>query len=169
MVMSLYAMTAGAEPIDLVTPFLGEYEGKATYQKNDKDYTRNLNVAISQTDNGFNVSWAVTTIKPSGDVKTGNFSIDFISTDRPSVFQAAQRKNIFGGMDPLDPMKGEPYSWARITGKRLSVFALLINDDGGYELLVYDRTLAENGLDLRFTRIKDGQETRIINSHLKRL
>ncbi len=152
----------------LIEPYLGEYKGHTEYEEDGQKKKRDLSVEITETDEGFNVSWEVTTIKASGKSKTKDYSIDFEPTKRQHVFQAAQKTNVFGGKEPLDPMKGEPYVWSRIAEGTLTLFALLINDDGGYELLIYDRSLADKGLDLKFTRIKNGNEQKTITSLLEK-
>ncbi len=151
---------------DLIDPFVGVYDGHATFLQGGHEVKRDLGVEISRTKTGFNVTWEVTTHKPSGGYKTKKYSINFRATKRKYVFAAQMKKNIFGSMDPLDPMKGEPYVWARIKGDTLTVFALLINEDGGYELQIYDRSLAEKGLDLKYSRIRNGQQLRTINAFL---
>jgi hypothetical protein len=50
----------------------------------------------------------------------------------------------------------------------LTVYALVIPDDGGYEVQTSERTLTADGIDLRFTRDLNGKETRIITGTLKR-
>ena len=79
------------------------------------------------------------------------------------------RKNLFGQTVPLDPLKGDPYVWARIVGDELRVHALIIREDGGYKLLSYDRVLTEIGLDLYYSRIRVGELLRVVTGTLKRL
>jgi hypothetical protein len=166
---SLLMLTASSVlASSLIDPYLGEYKGHVEYEEDGEQKKRDLGVTISVTEEGFNVTWEVTTIRASGKTKTKEYSIDFEPTKREHVFQAAQKTNVFGGKEPLDPMKGEPYVWARISEGTLSLFALLINDDGGYELLIYDRSLADNGLDLHFLRIKDGSEMKTIDTLLEK-
>jgi hypothetical protein len=152
----------------LIDPFTGNYVGHATFEENGVEINRDLDVAIEETDDGFKVDWKVATIRPNKSPKIKEYSISFAPTDREHVFQAEQKKTIFGGLEPLDPMTGDPYVWARIFDQTLTVFALLINDDGGYELLKYDRSLVDNGLSLNFNRIKNGEQLRSINSVLEK-
>ena len=79
------------------------------------------------------------------------------------------KTNVFGGRVALDPLKGDPYVWARITGDTLTVFALLITEDGDYEMQVYDRTLTPKGLDLVFLRTRHGKEPALIKAILTRI
>jgi hypothetical protein len=78
-------------------------------------------------------------------------------------------RDVFGYSGPLDPLKGEPYVWARIAGSTLTVYTLRIIDDGGYEIQTFDRTLTSDGLDLRFSRQRDGKVLQPITGTLKRI
>lgn len=157
-----------AEAGDIIDPFIGEYEGRVKFVVGDREVERDLGVKISKTKKGFNIKWTATTRKPNGKLKTKKYTIDFIPTRRSNVFAAAMKTNVFGGKEPLDPMKGDPYVWSRITGDTLTLFALLVRDDGGYELQVYDRTLGTDGLQLKYSRIRDGQPLRTIETLLRR-
>ncbi len=153
---------------DLIDPFVGEYLGQVKIADGDKEIERDLGVKISKTDQGFNIKWTAVTRKPNGKFKTKTYTIDFLPTNRSNVFAAAMKTNVFGGKVPLDPMKGDPYVWSRITGDTLSLYALLVRDDGGYELQVYDRILGSGGLQLNYSRIRDGQPLRTIETWLRR-
>ena len=79
------------------------------------------------------------------------------------------RRNQFGGRVPLDPLKGEPYVWARLHERTLTVHALHIKDDGGFEIQVYDRTLSDGGLRLRFARQDENGPLKELRGELKRI
>nr|WP_170615099.1 hypothetical protein [uncultured Ruegeria sp.] len=152
-----------------IAPFLGDYTGSANLVDEDGSETpRDMSVSIHETDNGFNVSWTTTTYKADGRIKEQKFSIDFQPSDRPDVFSAAMKRNVFGHEVPLDPMKGEPFVWGRIDGETLTVFSLFISETGGYELQQFDRTLAEGGLNLSFSRFRDGVKSRSVETFLKK-
>ena len=152
----------------LIEPFTGKYVGHALYIENEIEIKRDLGVLIQETEEGFKVDWEVTTFKPGKKPKTKKYSISFTPTKRDHVFQAAMQPSVFGGKKPLDPIKGDPYVWARIIDQTLTVYALLINNDGGYELLIYDRSLTEGGLNLSYSRIHDGNQLRTISSFLEK-
>lgn len=148
--------------------FIGDFEGRYISADGDEKRNRDLSVSIRKIKKGLNIGWATTTYK-NAKPKTKNYSIDFLESDRDNILSAAQKKNVFGGRDPLDPMKGEPYAWARIEGRKLSVFVLTIDADGGYEIQTYDRTLNDdNDLDLQFTRIRNGEVLRTLEAELLR-
>ena len=76
---------------------------------------------------------------------------------------------MFGHFTPLDPMAGEPYLWAHLSDDTLTVQALLITEDGGYEIQTYERRLAPHGLDLTFSRVADGKVLKTISGVLRRV
>ena len=148
--------------------FVGDYAGKYISPDGDKKHYRDLNVKIREVKDGLNISWVTTTLKEN-KFKDKKYSIDFLKTDRENILKAAQKKNLFGGRDPLDPIKGEPYAWARIEGRTLTTFVLTITDDGGYEIQTFDRTLTkDDNLNVRFSRVRNGDVLRAVNVTLKR-
>ncbi|WP_171180193.1 hypothetical protein [Ruegeria sp. HKCCD8929] len=152
-----------------IAPFIGDYLGSAEVVDVDGTATpRDMSVSISETKDGFNVSWATITYKADGRVKESKYSVDFLPTDRSGIFSAAMRRNVFGHAVQLDPMKGEPFVWGRIDGDVLTVYSLFVDDQGGYELQQFDRTLAENGLNLSFSRLRNGEKARSVETFLQK-
>ncbi|SFU17237.1 hypothetical protein [Sedimentitalea nanhaiensis] len=150
--------------------FVGSYSGSAEMVESDGTISpRDLSVTIRETQKGFSVQWTTLTHKAKGETKESTYDIDFVPSERAGVFAAAMKKNVFGHAVQLDPMKGEPYVWARITGDTLTIYSLFVDADGGYELQQFDRTLSQDGLDLQFNRISDGKHQRTIEAYLKKL
>ncbi len=73
---------------------------------------------------------------------------------------------MFGNAVPLDPLKGDPYVWARVHEDSLTVYALHVLEDGGYEMQTYARTRIPEGLDLKYSRVRDGEILRTVNGIL---
>ncbi len=152
-----------------IAPFVGDYVGSANVVDADgTSVPRDMSVSIQETDHGFNVSWKTVTYKADGRVKERAFSVDFRPSARDHIYSAAMKRNVFGHEVPLDPMKGEPFVWGRIVGDTLTVFSLFIDHEGEYELQQYDRTLAEGGLNLSFSRFSDGREARSVDTFLEK-
>ena len=149
--------------------FFGEYEGSSISSTEQGLSKRDLSVSIKSKGKGFTLKWTTITHKPGGKAKRKTYSIDFRPSGRPNIFASAMRKNKFGGSVPLDPLKGEPYVWGRLQGSTLTVQALMITDDGGYEMQVYKRTLTATGLDLTFSRIRDGEQLKLIKGTLTKV
>ncbi|MDH5749199.1 MAG: hypothetical protein OEY85_07800 [Rhodospirillales bacterium] len=150
-------------------PFFGEYIGQSISSPESGLSNRDLSVSIGPTKNGFSVKWTTVTHRSNGDTKRKTYEISFLGTGRSNIYASAMKKNKFGAQVPLDPLKGEPYVWAKITGKTLTVNALLINDDGEYEMQVYDRTLTDQGMELRFSRIRNEKILKTITGSLRRI
>ena len=160
------APAVGAEA--LWERFLGSYVGQAITETDGSHEMRDLQVDISKTKRGFRVRWTAVTRRSDGSVKRKQYSVDFTPSRREGVFASEMRSNLFGKREALDPMRGDPYVWARIEGDTLSVFSLLITDVGSYSMQVYHRTLIEEGLDLDYTRFEEGEVTRTVNGTLRR-
>ncbi|MEO0402738.1 MAG: hypothetical protein AAF214_10220 [Pseudomonadota bacterium] len=150
-------------------PFFGTYTGSAEVVALDgSTIPRDMSVEISGTDEGFKVQWTSLTYRADGSTKEKSYTIDFVPSGRDAVYAAAQKRNVFGHEVQLDPMKGEPYVWARLTGQTMTVYSLFVDADGGYSLQQYDRTLADGGLQLRFQTIRDGEIQRAVETFLSK-
>lgn len=156
---------AGDRPIE---DFYGEYLGQ-TVAEGDLN-ARDISVTIKPLkDKGFSVSWTTVITRADGTTSKKSYTINFQASQRDHIYAAGMRPNLFGGWVPLDPMKGEPYIWARIRGDTLTVYAMLVRDDGGYEMQTYERTLTEDGMILEFRRVTDGVAQKTIEGFLKRV
>ncbi len=169
---ALLALVLMALPLRAQAPleaFLGDFAGSAEVETYDGQTAhRDMSVAILPGDDGgFLLKWSTTTWR-EGRGKQKSYAIEFKATDRSGVFAAGMRRNVFGHAVPLDPMKGEPYVWARIEGETLTVFSLFVQAAGGYEMQQFDRTLASGGLKLEFKRSGTGIPTRTIPTFLER-
>ncbi len=164
-VLLMVAAPAAAQSID---PFLGAFEGQADFDDNGETKRRDMSVVIAQTDEGFSVNWTSITHKSGGRTKEKTYTIGFQPSDRDNIFASAMKVNVFGKRVPLNPLKGEPFVWARIVGDTLTVFSLFIDEEGDYEMQEYHRTLADGGLQLEFRRLNNGDEVRTIETFLKR-
>jgi len=153
--LSLAAAGKAAAPE--VQTFVGEYEGEAISANGGDISTRDLRVKISATQNGFIVNWISVTKRPDGKLKRKQYSIEFHPTRRKNIFRSGERKDMFGNLVPLDPMEGDPYVWARIHEKTLTVYAVHVLEDGGYEIQTYARTRIPTGLSLKYSRVRDGK------------
>ena len=148
--------------------FVGNYEGKAVVGGSGEIQARDISVTIRNKGNGFTLAWTAVMHKASGKTKRKEFEINFLPSKRDGLYRSAMRKNLFGQPVPMDPMKGDPYVWCKIEGKSLIVHALLISEDGGYELQIYKRTLTPSGMNLEYFRVKDNELLRTVTGELKR-
>ena len=161
---ALPARSAGS-PIE---PFLGHYRGKTIVGDDGETTARDLGVSIEPEGESFKILWSTATRRGS-EIKHKSYAISFVPTKRPDIYRSAMRTDMFGNRVPMDPLSGDPFVWSRINGKTLTVYALLIDDDGSYDLQIYDRTLVENGLDLKFTRLREGEPPKVVSGFLERV
>lgn len=167
--VSIALCVAGSVAQAQVERFVGSYEGSAQVVDADgSTKPRDMSVVIEDTKGGFTVSWTSVTYRPDGSSKEKSYTIDFEPSDRSGIFAAAMKRNVFGHNVQMDPMKGEPYVWARIEGDTLSVFSIFVTENGGYDIQQFDRTLAEGGLQLEFRSLTDGAVKRRVSTFLTR-
>jgi hypothetical protein len=157
---------SGTIPIE---PFFGEYRGKTISEDDGETTIRDLGVSIEPDGEHFKVTWSTVTRRADGERKHKSYTISFVPTKRPEIYRSAMRTDMFGNRVPMDPLSGDPFVWCRIAGRTLTVYALLVTDAGGYDLQVYDRTLVDKGLDLKFTRLREGEPTRVLTAFLERV
>ena len=164
---TMMAMVAVAEAApEAFAAFFGEFEGEAVSENDGEIRTRDLRVNISPFENGFTVNWISVTKRANGKLKRKEYSINFHPTGRSNIYRSGERTDFFGNAVPLDPMVGDPYVWARIHEDTLTVFALHVLEDGGYEIQTYERRRIPGGLDLKYSRVRDGEILRTVRGTL---
>ncbi len=152
-----------------IADFAGFYTGSAKVEDGDgANDLRDLSVVIDETSKGFTVQWSTVTEKEDGRRKEKSYTVEFITSDRSGIFSAAMHRNVFGHEVQQDPMKGEPYVWARLTGDTLTVFSMFIHQNGDYEMQQYDRRLTDTGLSLVFSSHRNGRPVRQMAADLIR-
>ncbi len=165
--VSVTAEARGTGPIDA---FIGHWQGLGITQDQGKTkfsglINRDLDVRIEREGDGFKVNWTTVHVKQAMSdqhyVSRKSAWISFIPTERDSVFRMK---------GSADPINGQPYSWARIFGKSLMLYWMVITDDGSYELQSYERTLLGGGeMVLKFLRVRDGKRVRTVIGRLARV
>jgi hypothetical protein len=159
-------VAGAAEPFER---FFGWFEGNAIVDGDATATARDLTVKIGPWEEGFVVAWSTLIPKAGGKVKRASYEVRFKATRRDNIYASAMRRNMFGHAQPLDPLKGEPYVWARIEGDVMTVYTMLVTDEGGYEMQMHRRELREAGMALSFSRVRDGEVLREVTGTLKRL
>ncbi|MEH6644303.1 hypothetical protein [Sulfitobacter sp.] len=154
---------------EAIEQFEGTYEGEAEFVFEGKTERRDMSTTITATKNGFILSWTSVSYKSNDRIKSKTYTIEFVPSSRDNIYKSAMKNNLFGKATPLDPLRGEPFVWARFEGDTLSVFSLFINDIGDYEMQEFHRTLVDEGLDLVFRRIHDAKAEKEIRTILVRV
>lgn len=152
-----------------ISDFWGSYAGSVEVVNSDgeKDL-RDLSVVLTRTAKGFVVQWSTVTEKGDGRRKEKAYTVEFIPSERAGIYSAAMQRNVFGHEVQQDPMKGQPYVWARLSHETLTVFSMFIHENGDYEMQQYDRRVTPEGLSLVFTARVNGLPVRQIEADLLR-
>jgi len=171
-VLALSLATSGRAPAadDLpIDAFFGTFTGQTEADPEQEVEKRELEVAIGPADRGFRLAWTTVIHKPDGRLKRNEQTVEFRRTERPGIYVSAVRKDMFGNKRPVDPLKGQSFIWATVRADTLFTYAMVISDQGTIELQVYERTLVDGGLDLRFYRFSEGWLRKTINTRLDRV
>lgn len=171
--MSLVCLPGFASAADAdatIEAFFGTYVGSARIK--GKHEFRDLIVSIQPARKGFSI-YSSTVIRTSPeraapDVKWRSETQTFIMTEMDHLYEPMLRESMFARRRDPDIMGGDTLAWASIRDRTLGVFAMNILEDGHYELRVFERRLTELGMDLRFTRYRDGIVVRELTGTLAR-
>jgi hypothetical protein len=151
-----------------IADFFGEYIGEATVDKLGEQSIRDLSVIIAPHKKAFNVRWAAVK-RGSAEVERKEFNVNFRPSPRAHIYSSSMRSDLFGNPVALDPMSGDPYFWATLHGDTLSVYALLITEDGRYDMQVYHRTLVPGGMELEYSRLHEDEVTTAAKAFLRKV
>ncbi len=160
------AGAGGANAADLgIRAFFGKFHGGGVAENADSIYfgvtARDFDVVIAPEGEGFSVTWT-SVIRGGGspgnpDIRRKTTSLAFEPSARPGIWRAAASK---------DPLDGGELGWARIQETTLSVYLMVVRDDGTYEIQRYDRKLVPSGMELVFSRMRDGDQVRTVKGRL---
>ena len=173
--VGMFVASAGHTADRPLQDFYGEFQGKSvagtigSAEEGGEIAPRTLNVSILPHDEGFTLGWMTISTKASGKTKAKFNMIDFVPTNKPNIFRSAMRRDSEGRLVPMDPLSGDPYVWASIENDTMKVHAIEVTDSGGYEVQIYERTLTEAGMDLKFQRFEDGVLMREVVGILNRV
>jgi hypothetical protein len=149
--------------------FYGTYVGEAVSETGEELDKRDISAEIAPEGKGFRVKWTAVIKRGKEKPRREERTVVFLPASRPDIFSSGMRSDQFGNPVPLDPLSGDPYIWARIDGPKLWMYALFVTDTGGYEMQTYERTLVPGGMDLRYSRVRDGDVLRTVTGKLKKV
>ncbi len=152
-----------------IEQFYGEYVGVSLSDPDNRLLVSDLDVTIHSHDSGFIMEWVTVTPFGNDQVERLEHKVKFHPTEKGGIYAAAMRPDLFGGWIPLDPFKGDPFMWARVSESTLTVYAMLITDSGAHDMQIYKRTLTADGLDLKFKRLRNEDSLGEIYGILKRI
>ena len=151
-----------------ISDFVGHYVGSAVIDNNGTPQKRDMSVVIEETKKGMELTWTSTSYRADGSTKQKEYTIEFVPSNRDNIYASAMKVNVFGKEVPLNPMDGDPYVWGRIVGETFTVFSMLIDEEGGYDMQVYNRTIADGGLNLDYERNRNGVQAKKVQAFLAR-
>ncbi len=168
--LAVWTGAAAAQETKRISDYYGSYIGQSVSDNVAGLSARDLSVTIKPTKEGFNLTWITVIHRPGNQSRRKSYSIDFTKTPRRGIWGSAMRSDAFGGRRPVDPLREDvPFVWATLRGATLTVNALLIIQDGGYELQTYQRTLIKEGMKLSFTRLRNGERLKQITGVMTRM
>jgi hypothetical protein len=164
-----------------IKAFFGTFTGTGLAKTEDSQYfgvtVRDLDAKIEGTPgDGFKITWT-SVIRSGGDparprVRRREASLEFVPT-KLTPAEAAEtgvKTETLGfrgkGAQIGDPIDGKFQTWARIRRNTLLIHILQINEEGGYDLETYARTLSGAGMDLIYSRERDGEQLRSVKGKL---
>jgi len=150
-----------------ITPFLGSYTGQIVFTSARGLEKRDLDVTIQREGRGFSVEWTTISQRATGKTKTKSHFVAFGPADRTGVHLPAGSIDRFGAKVAIDPLKGRPQLWAEVRGNSLFINAVVQTDAGKLEKQVYERKLIPGGLELNFSRTRDGQPLKALHVKMK--
>ena len=155
-----------AQQADL-KPLFGMFVGRAEEVdlSNHTKEQRDIDIVIAPYQrNGLKVEWTnVTLVDGRRDVpgvKRREDEMLLVPAPDRSFFLAGVGYDPFRDRGELDPIKGDPLRWGKVEAGILGIYSFQIQDDGRYELQVYERRPTEEGIALNYERIDDGEVAR---------
>lgn len=147
---------ASAEALPIAA-FFGTFQGSGIAVSGDSIYApetaRDMDVVVrpagGAADAGFEITWTTISRSSTGKVKRKREALTFTPDGSAGRFRTLERTDAFGegGL-----------AWANIDEQTLNVFVMMVEADGGYILQRYARTLSGRGMELVFTRSRDGEQ-----------
>ena len=160
----------GAVAAQSLTDYFGAFVGRAEVRDSGAGVveTRDMDIEIGPFHRtGFRLRWTnVTLVDGRRDVpgvKRRVNEVTFEPRDGTSLFVEAPIASLFQRQEEASPLAGDPVRWAKLDENGMHVFSFAILEDGRYELQTYSRRLVDDGLELTFERVVDGEPLRRID------
>jgi hypothetical protein len=155
--------------------FFGTYVGVAEVENKVTGETRarDMDIVIEpHGEDGFRIHWVnVTLIDGRRDlpgVERRVQTVLFEPAGDGQFYLEKQEGTLFQEREQMRPMQGDPVRWAAVADGTLHVYSFIVLPDGRYELQIYDRILTDQGIDIKFQRIVDGEIMREITGQTVR-
>jgi hypothetical protein len=151
-------------------PFFGTYVGVAEvkdFRDGGDVMQRDMDIVIEPyKQGGFRIHWVNVSLvdgqRAVPGVERRVQTVLFEPAPDRDFFVEVAESSPFRERGETLPMRGDPVRWASLDDQGLHLYSFMVLEDGSYELQIYDRTLTDIGLDIRFQRIVDGALVREI-------
>lgn len=148
--------------------FEGLWEGAAVSESstsvNFAITSRDIDVEIRpQADKSFTLKWK-TLLRQKGQADA---PVEVIK-ETTRTYMPTSDHTVWHGTNGDDLYKGETISWAKLKGQELTVYSLAMRKSGGYDMLIYSRTLTGLGMKLEFKAMRNGELRRTASGTLIR-
>jgi hypothetical protein len=152
-----------------IRAFFGTFTGTGLARTEDSAYfgvtVRDLDVKIEALPgDGFQTKWT-SVIRSGGDparprVRRREAVMQFMPVPGKADLK------LYRSTESGDPLDGKLMAWARITRNTLLMHMVQINEDGSYDFETYSRTLSASGMELVYSRVRDGEQYRSVKGKL---
>jgi hypothetical protein len=162
--LSSNATAADRKIDDFVGRWVGTGQATQGVVNPVKTQSRDSEVIIERTADGFKISWTTMSTNVSEPTKSKVKSAEL-------KFKRAKKAGLFVELASGHALDGKKTTWARLSGNTLSITQLVVADDGQWDVTVYERTLkGADQMSLAFTRVTNGvvaRQASLAMSHVK--
>ena len=155
---------------DDLSRFFGSYVGRAVVEdlRTGKEQTRDIDIVVSPyRKDGLKIDWITVGLvdgrRDVPGVKRWSQTALFKPSENANFMVEVGESSLFKERDDMEVIKGDPVRWTRIEDNTLHACSFVVLEDGRYELQVYQRILTEEGMDILFERIVDGDVVRRVS------
>jgi len=151
--------SAVAEDVS-IKAFSGLWEGNAvSYSNSSVNFpitSRDLDVEIKPAgDSRFEITWRTLQRQKGSPDKP---KTELKETTR--IYEKSESGAIWKQQPAGDGFGGHPLSWVTIKDQTLTLYSMAVHEDGGYDMLIYNRTLTGLNMKLDFKAIRNGEVRR---------
>ncbi|MEH6402083.1 MAG: hypothetical protein V7750_01845 [Sneathiella sp.] len=151
-----------------IKAFEGRWEGNAVSESstsvNFALTSRDMDVEFRpKKDNSFTLTWR-TLLRQNGTPEAPKA----VLKETTRTYIPAKGTNKWHSAQKGDVYKGDAVSWATLKGQEMTVYSMVLDKKGGYDMLIYKRTLTGLGMKLEFKAMRNGNLRRTASGTLIR-
>lgn len=171
--LSMFVMLSAHSRIAIaqdLSRFFGSYVGRAVVENltTGAEQERDIDIVVSPyRKDGLKIDWITVGLvdgrRDVPGVKRWSQTALFSPSENTDFMVEVGEKSLFKERDDMEVIKGDPVRWTRVEDNILHACSFVVLEDGRYELQVYQRILTENGMDILFERIVDGEVVRRVS------